>query len=443
MRILVLFLIVLPLAAQSLTTKPSLTPLLPVVRAEQVLEDIEALVRCGTRHTLSSRTDPQRGIGAARDRIALRFKALSAAHGGRLKVEVQTHELPAGPRVPNGVTLDNVIAMLPGSDPSCCVIIAGHYDSRAEDALDATSDAPGANDDASGTAAVLACAELLADLQPRASLVFACYSGEEQGLLGSAAHAASLETAGCNVLAVLSNDIVGGVTGSSGQREQGVVRVFSEGVPSGPLNDRGRPQRTLTGSESDASSRQLARRVHEIALATASPVLPRLIFRQDRFLRGGDHKSFNDRGFPAIRFTEPHENYERQHRNVREVKGSLMGDLTEAVDGTYIAAVARLNALVAAELALAPAPPRQVRIITADLTPHTELRWEPSPNTATHAVLLRRTHEPFWSERREVPAGSEKFLLEGYSKDDWLFAVEAVGTQGARSLPVFPAPAQR
>ncbi len=443
MRVLVLVLLVSSLGAQGLTTSPSLAPALPAVRAEDVLKDIEALVRCGTRHTLSSRTDAQRGIGAARDLLAARFKAISTAHGGRLQVEVQTHTLPAGPRVPAGVTLDNVIATLPGSDPTSCVIIAGHYDSRAEDPLDFTSDAPGANDDASGTAVVLACAGLLADLKPRASIVFACYAGEEQSLLGSAAHAAALEQSGCQVLAVLSNDIVGGVTGSSGQRENGIVRVFSEGVPSGPLNERGRPQRSITGSESDASSRQLARRVHEIASALESAVRPRLIFRQDRFLRGGDHKSFNDRGFPAIRFTEPHENYERQHRNVREVQGARMGDLPEAVDGAYIAEVARLNAVVATELALAPEPPRQVRIITADLTPHTELRWTASAHAAAHAVLLRRTHEPLWSERRAVPAGAEKMVLEGYSKDDWLFAVEAVGMSGARSLPVFPAPAQR
>jgi hypothetical protein len=443
MRLWLLLLLLVPISAQELRTAAAHAAELGRARAEDVLKDISALVRCGTRHTLSSRTDKTRGIGAARDYLVTRFNGISAAHDGRLQVEVQTHELPAGPRVPQGVTLDNVIATLPGSDPTSCVVVAAHYDSRIEDVLDFTADAPGANDDASGVAVVLAAAELLAGTHPRASILFACYAGEEQSLLGSAAHAARLEQAGMQVLAVLSNDIVGGVRGSSGQRENNVLRVFSEGVPSGPLNASGRPTRTLIGSESDASSRQLARRVHELALGDSSLLKPRLIFRQDRFLRGGDHKSFNDLGMAAIRFTEPHENYERQHKNVRNVDGQPMGDLVDALDGEYIAKVAQVNALVAGELAAAPAPPRQVRILTAELTPHTELRWEGNAAAKSYAVLLRRTHEPYWTERKAVPTSETKLLLEGYSKDDWLFAVEAVGASGARSLPVFPSPAQR
>jgi hypothetical protein len=443
MRLWLLVLLLVPVSAQELRTAAAHAAELGRARAEDVLKDVSALVRCGTRHTLSSRTDKTRGIGAARDYVVTRFHGISAAHDGRLQVEVQTHELPAGPRVPQGVTLDNVIATLPGSDPTSCVVIAAHYDSRIEDVLDFTADAPGANDDASGVAVVLAAAELLAGTRPRASILFACYAGEEQSLLGSAAHAAKLEQAGMQVLAVLSNDIVGGVRGSSGQRENDVLRVFSEGVPSGPLNERGRPARTLIGSESDASSRQLARRVHELTFGDSSLLKPRLIFRQDRFLRGGDHKSFNDLGIAAIRFTEPHENYERQHKNVRTVDGQPMGDLVDALDGEYIAKVAQVNALVAGELALAPAPPRQVRILTAELTPHTELRWEASAAAKSYAVLLRRTHEPYWTERKAVPPPASKLLLEGYSKDDWLFAVESVGESGARSLPVFPSPAQR
>ncbi|MSR75722.1 MAG: M28 family peptidase [Planctomycetes bacterium] len=435
------------LAAQGRNPSPEFDKKLAAISAATMEADVRALVAFGTRHTLSSRIDPKHGIGAARDWLLQRLHKIAERSNGRMTVAAQEHSLPAGPRVPQGVTIDNVVATLRGSETDRVVIVSGHYDSRASVPMDALSAAPGANDDASGVAVMLQCAEALVDLEPRATVLFVAYSGEEQGLLGSGAHAKQLKEQGVRVTAMLTNDIVGGVVGSSGLRENHLVRLFSEGVPSGPLNERGRPSQIIAGSDNDAPSRQLARTIREHARGRMQDFDVRLIFRQDRYLRGGDHKSFNDQGWPAVRFTEVHENYERQHQDVRDVDGRPFGDLPEALDYAFMTRVAAVNAIAIHELALAPAPPRQVRMLTAVLTTSTELRWEASPESdiGGYAVLMRRTHEPEWdsNERRVVDAGKSSVVIEQRSKDDWLFAVEAIDKAGHRSLPVYPAPAQR
>ena len=418
---------------------PAVQQAVNAVDASRIEQDVRRLVGFGTRHTLSDTEDPDRGIGAARRWLQAEMERISAASGGRLQVSSETHQVPPGGRVPAGAKVVNVLAVLPGTDPDRHLIVSGHYDSRARDALDATSDAPGADDDASGCAVVLESARVLGGLQPRATIVFMLVAGEEQGLLGAAGHAKQAFDAEVNVEAMITNDIVGGVVGSDGQREPQRVRLFSEGVPSGPPD---RPRRVI-GSDNDAPSRQLARylEAHGEAAVPGFDVL--LIFRQDRYLRGGDHRAFNQLGYAGVRFTEPHENFDWQHQDVREENGRKYGDRADFVDWEYVARVARVNVAGLASLALAPPPPSSVRVMTASLSPDTELRWDPAGADLAHAVLARRTHEPTWTHRIDVPAGEDRRVLEGWSKDDWLFAVEAVDAAGHRSLPVYPTPARR
>ncbi|RMH03384.1 MAG: M20/M25/M40 family metallo-hydrolase [Planctomycetota bacterium] len=407
-------------------------PPFPEADPNRIEADIRRLAAFGTRHTLSDTTSDERGIGAARRWLRDEFQRISDQyHGGRLQVGLEFFDIPPGRRVPDGVELANVVATLPGEDPNRLFVISGHYDSRASDPLDATSDAPGANDDASGVAAVLEAARLLGGLRPRATVVFLAVAGEEQGLLGSRAQARKWQAEGRTVEGMMTLDIVGGAKGSSGKFEPWRVRVFSEGVPSaGP---------PIVGSDQDAPSRQLARYLERVGEEAVPGFDLSLIFRQDRYLRGGDHKPFNDLGWAAIRLTEPHENYSQQHQDVRFEEGLQYGDLPEFVDFGFTARVATAVAAALRELAAAPPAPTQVVMDTSGLSPNTVIQWQPSPGAAGYAVLYRRTHEPTWSYRRVV--GSETSVtFEGRSKDDWLFAVEAFGPNGERSLPVYPAP---
>ena len=396
--------------------------------------DVRALVGFGTRHTLSDAKNKRRGIGAAARWLGAEYERISEEfHDGRLQVELVAHKVPASRRVPGGAEVVNVVATLPGADSDRLVVLSGHYDSRAGSAMDAKGDAPGANDDASGTAAVMEAARILAGLHPRATLVFLAVAGEEQGLLGATAQAQQWTDAGKTIEAMFTLDIVGGATGSSGEREPWRLRVFSEGVPT-----KGRP---AFGSDNDAPSRQLARYLERAGEAAVPGFDVTLVFRQDRYLRGGDHRPFNDLGWAAVRLTEPHENYDWQHQDVREADGVEYGDRPDNVDYDYVARVAGTVAAAAGELARAPASPAEVQVDTRELTPHTRLEWRrgSEPDLAGYAVLYRRTHEPVWTHRRLVGL-VEEIVLEGLSKDDWLFAVEALDAAGHRSLAVYPTP---
>ncbi|HED66895.1 MAG TPA: M20/M25/M40 family metallo-hydrolase [Planctomycetes bacterium] len=407
------------------------------VNPARIEHDIRTLAGFGTRHTLSETENEERGIGAARRWLASELEAISAQFaGGRISVALVPHDVPAGRRVPDGARIVNVVATLPGTDPDRLVVLSGHYDSRASDPMDAVSDAPGANDDASGTAAVLEAARVLGSLHPRATLVFLCVAGEEQGLLGAAAQAAQWKSEGKTIEAMFTLDIVGGATGSSGEREPNRVRVFSEGIPSAGAK--------VVGSDNDAPSRQLARYTKRAASSFLPDFELTLVFRRDRYLRGGDHIPFLDEGWPAVRLTEPHENYDWQHQDVRVEDGKPYGDVPGNVDFAYVGRVTGSVCAAAGELALAPRAPRGVLVDVTELTPHTRLLWDtnPEPDLAGYAVLVRRTHEPDWTRRIEVGRTTET-LLEGLSKDDWLFAVEAVDRAGHRSLPVYPAPKYR
>ena len=408
----------------------------------EIEKTVRKLVTFGTRHTSSETKSETRGIGAARRWLKKRLEEISAETGGNLRVSMERHQLAASPRLRGGGEVVNVVATLPGTDPNRFVIISGHYDSRATNGNDAASDAPGANDDASGTALVVEAARVLGRLKPRATILFMCVAGEEQGLLGAAAHARMAREQKRRIEAMITNDIVGGVRGSSGKQEPMRVRLFSEGTPSGPIGETGRPTRQIVGSDNDAPSRQVARYLKARGEAYNEGFEVTLIFRQDRYLRGGDHKAFNTEGFAGVRFTECHENFDWQHQDVREKDGRKYGDRPENLDYGFIARVCRTNAAGVAEIALAPASPRQVRVLVARLTPHTELAWQPSEakDIAGHAVLYRRTHEPTWTHRHVVPKDQTSIVMEGLSKDDWLFAVEAFDTKGRRSVPVYPTP---
>jgi hypothetical protein len=435
MRLAPTLLVAAAAAACQTMDEPDRPPAPPAdpAAAARIENDVRHLVGFGTRHTLSDTISDERGIGAARRWLRDELQAISDAHhGGRLQVELIAHRVPAGRRVPDGAEVVNVVATLPGRDADRLVVVSGHYDSRASDPMDASSDAPGANDDASGTAVVLECARALAGLRPRATVVFMCVAGEEQGLLGAAAQAAAWKEAGLHVEAFLTNDIVGGARGTNGRLEPGVVRLFSEGVPSeGPR---------VVGSDNDAPSRQLARYLEQVGEAAVPGFDVELVFRQDRYLRGGDHRAFNGEGFAGVRFTEPNENYDWQHQDVRVEDGVEYGDRPENVDYDYVARVAAVNAAGLRALASAPAPPAGVSMDVSELTPHTRLFWrEPAPGVAGFRVRMRRTFEPNWTATVDAGLNTE-VTLEGYSKDDWLFAVEAYDVDGDTSLPVYPAP---
>ncbi len=407
-------------------------PAVPLPNVGRIERDIRRLAGFGTRHTLSDTDSDSRGIGAARRWLRDEFHRISDEfHAGTLQVELESYTIPAGRRVPQGAELANVVATLPGADPDRLLVISGHYDSRASNPMDAMSDAPGANDDASGVAAVLEAARLLGGLKPRATVVFLAVAGEEQGLLGARAQAAKWKEEGKRVEAMITMDIIGGAKGSSGKHEPWRLRAFSEGVPSAGEG--------IVGSDSDAPSRQLARYFERVGEETLPGFDISLVFRQDRYLRGGDHKAFNEHGWAAIRLTEPHENYSQQHQDVRLDEGLQYGDLPEFVDFGYVGRVTNVVAATLHELALAPAAPTEVSMDTSGLTPSTRLSWQACPGASGYAVLYRRSDQPDWTYRR-VAGNETTVTLEGKSKDDWLFAVESFGPDGHRSLPVYPAP---
>ncbi len=418
--------------------------LLDRVSAERIERDVRRLARFGTRHTLSSRTDPERGIGAAERWVREEFERIAAGTGGRLRVETDTFTVPQSRRIPRPAEVANVAALLPGSEPERLVLVSGHLDSRASNVLDGESDAPGANDDASGVAAVLELARILASQQLRATVLFVAFGGEEQGTLGSTRWAESAKQQGRRVEALLNNDIIGNTRGPYGARDDRRVRIFSEGLPSAEMPEETR-RRASAGGENDSPSRQLARAVADVQRRYLPEFEVSLVFRRDRLLRGGDHTPFNARGFAAVRFTEMLEDWRRQHQDVRNRDGVQFGDLPQFVDFRYVASVTRLNLAALAELAWASPPPTGVRLV-ARLEADTTLRWEKpeDPERAGYEVLWRplptswAPARPDWQVARFVGDVAEATLQ--VPKDDYLFAVRAVTHQGNRGLPTFAVP---
>jgi acetylornithine deacetylase/succinyl-diaminopimelate desuccinylase-like protein len=414
------------------------------ISADRIRANIEKLVSFGTRSTISAQ-DPGaiqagRGIVAAREWIKSEFERYSEDCGGCLEVKIDSFIQPPADRIPQVTQITNVYAVLKGTDAENAkriVLVTGHYDSRNSNISDVKGDAPGANDDGSGTAVSLECARVLSKLKFPATIIFLTVASEEQGLNGSDHFAKMAKEQGWDIEAVLNNDIVGGDT--SPEQDHAVVRVFSEGLPTAATEQEIGRIRGL-GGENDSASRQLARYIADVGRAYDSGVKPMLIFRLDRYLRGGDHYSFNQQGFAAVRFTEFREDFHHQHQNVRTEHGIEYGDLVKFVDFDYVAQVARLNAATLASLASAPAPPAGVHLLTKDLENDSTLTWESSPGglATGYEVLWRATTSPEWEHAEKV--GNVTRATLKLSKDNVFFAVRAVDAQGHRSLPVVPVP---
>ena len=402
-----------------------------------------ALAAFGTRHTLSSQTDPDRGIGAARDYIYGELQKSAATSGGRMTVEKQTFTAPAGPRIPAPTPITNVVATLKGTQPESegrTYVVSGHYDSRCSDVMNATCDAPGANDDASGVSAVMEMARVMAKRSFDATIVFMAVAGEEQGLVGSTYFAEQSKQQGRDIQGMFTNDIIGSSLGQNGVRDPNTVRLFA----AGPYNDETAQEaadRRTTGSENDTPARQLARYAKEVNDQSPTDMAVRVIYKRDRYLRGGDHIPFLDRRYPAARFTEVNEDYRHQHQDVRTEDGVQYGDLTRFVDFGYTARVAKVNAATLAGLASAPGTPTDVRVHTGQLNVDTALEWAANkePDVAGYEIVYRNTIEPFWTHTIKV-GDVTSFTVKGITKDHFMFGVRAVDEDGDRSPVAFPRP---
>jgi Zn-dependent M28 family amino/carboxypeptidase len=397
---------------------------------------ITRLVSFGTRHTLSDTKSDTRGVGAARRWVQSRFEAISRDCGGCLQV-VTPAQTFTGRRIPNPTEVMDIVAVQRGTeDPERVVVITGHLDSMNSDVMDPVNDAPGANDDASGVAAVMEAARILSKHKFRATIVYGALTGEEQGLYGGKVLAAYAKAQGWKVEADLNNDIVGNSHGLNGVHDNSTVRVFSEGTKATETPEQGN-RRRYNGGEVDSPSRNLARFVDRVAQEHLTNFKVMMVYRTDRFGRGGDQVEFLNAGFPAVRITEANENYTRQHQNVRIENGIRYGDVIDGVDFSYLAQVARLNIVSLAALANAPAPPAGVAIEGA-VSPSTTVKWQAVPGAAGYRVWWRGTTDAQWRHHRDVPAGTTQVQLKNVVIDDWFFGVSSVSPDGFESPVVFP-----
>lgn len=418
---------------------PVIQKLVSDVSSKNIEQIVRKLVSFNTRHTLSDTTSKTTGIGAARDWIKSEFESYAKASGGRLKVEFDAFVQPAGNRMPDPLAMKNVLAILPGSDPNDdrMFIVSGHYDSRVTGTQNAASFAPGANDDASGTATAMELARVMSKQTFNCTIVFVAMVAEEQGLYGATHLAKRAKESNWNVAGMITNDIVGNTWGmETDLKDNRSVRVFSEGVS--PVET---PQqagaRANIGSENDGGARQFARYMKEVGERYVDQLDVKLIYRKDRYLRGGDHTPFSQQGFSAIRVTEMNEDFTRQHQDIRKENGVDYGDLPDFVDYNYVQKVCRMNLSTLANLALAPREPLNVTVLTAGLTNKTALRWEApkGEQPAGYYVVMRETTSPFW-EKKFYFTGTSADL--GYSKDNYFFGVQAVDADGHESLVVIP-----
>jgi hypothetical protein len=416
------------------------------IDAKNIERTIRKLVSFGTRNTLSAQDDPNRGIGAARDFLYSEFLKIAESSGGRMTVEKQSFLQEKAARIPTPTVITNVVATLKGTQPQSenrVYVVSGHYDSMCSSPTDEKCDAPGANDDASGTAAVVEAARVMAPYKFEATIVFMAVAGEEQGLLGAAYFAEQAKQKGTDIEAMFTNDIVGNTLGGNGVRDRRTLRVFSEGVPSSEKPEEATVRRGV-GGENDSTSRQLARFIKQVAERYVPHMKVMMVYRRDRYLRGGDHIPFLERGYPAVRFTEPNEDYTHQHQTLRTENGVKYGDLPEHVDFAYVADVARVNAANLAVLALAPAKPKGVSVLTARLTNDTDLKWDANtePDLAGYEIVWRETTSPVWTHSLWI--GNETtYTVKGMSKDNYFFGVRSVDREGNRSPVSFPRPIGR
>ena len=418
---------------------PLLAELAAQVSPERQHATIAKLVGFGTRHTLSDTKSAARGIGAARRWVKAEFEAMSKDCGGCLAVETPS-QVVTNRRIPTPTEVMDVLAIQRGStDPDRVVVISGHMDSRVTDPMNATSDAPGANDDASGTAAVMEAARVLSKHKFAATIVYAVLSGEEQGLNGGKVLADTATAKHWRVEADLNNDIVGNSEGINGVRETNRVRVFSEGTRTIETPAEA-DKRRYNGGEVDSPSRQLARFMAGLADRYMGNFRVTMVYRTDRFSRGGDQNEMLKAGFPAVRVTEANENYTRQHQDLRTENGIRYGDVIEGVDFAYLANVTRLNVISLAALASAPAPATGVDISGA-VSADTTVKWTPAADAAGYRIWWRATTDPQWRYSRDATAAEARggqTVLKDVNIDDWFFGVAAVGADGWEAPVVFP-----
>jgi hypothetical protein len=422
---------------------PEVRAMVEDVNPERIQKSIYVLASFKTRHTLSDPLPSGDGIGGAVSWIRAEFERISKEAGGRLNVELDSFDQhPAPPRIPQEVQITNVVATLPGTDAASgrTLVVSGHYDSRASNPLDATGAAPGADDDASGVAAVIELARVMSHYRFPATLVFLAVAGEEQGLNGSTHWAKTARERHADIEAMLDNDIIGSSRSETGAIDRGSVRLFAQGIPPVAAPDDALLALIRAGGENDTPPRELARSVRDIAAAYVPALKVRVIYRMDRYLRGGDHLPFLEQGYAAVRFTEPAEDFRRQHQDVRQEGSVTYGDTPDHVDFAYVADVARVNGAALAVLARAPAPPTGVQIETARLENDTTLRWDPGtdPGLAGHRVVWRETTSPFWEHSLDVAKDTNRVTVPGVSKDNVVFGVEAFDAAGHESPAVFP-----
>jgi Zn-dependent M28 family amino/carboxypeptidase len=410
------------------------------VNKDSLQSYIKTLVSFGTRNTLSTQTNAKRGIGAARNWVLNKFNLYAKNSEGRLTAFVDTTTLlPNGKRIDSTIVLGNVMAILKGTDTADkrVFIISGHLDNMRTNVMDRTNDAPGANDDGSGCAAVIECARIMSKYQFSATIIFVTVSGEEQGLLGSYYLANKAKRDGWQIEAVLNNDIMG----SNNSNETNIIdntkiRVFSEGLPAYETEKQAKLIRQM-GWENDGKARQLARYIKEIGERYVANIEVKLVYRNDRFLRGGDHTPFVEQGFAAVRFTEMNENYTRQHQDVRIENNIQYGDIEAYIDYEYLRKNTAINLCNLANLAKAPSTPNEVKIETKKLSNYSLINWK-APKTGNlkgYYVLIRETTNAFWEKKIFTTATS---IQLPYSKDNYFFAVQSIGVDGNESLMVVP-----
>ena len=427
-------------AQTTINRDPEITKMVSEVSADSLRSYINTLVAFGTRNTLSTQTDPKKGIVAARNYVLKKFNEFAKNSGGRLTSFIDTTTIPSdGKRIDKPVLLGNVVATLKGADPNDnrIFIISGHLDTRRTDVMDRTGDAPGANDDGSGTAAVIECARIMSRHSFPATIIFVAVSGEEQGLFGSTFMADKAKKENWNIQGVFNNDIIG----SNNSNETNIinntkVRVFSEGIPA-TANEKEIARIRALGLENDSKSRELARYIKEIGERYVDNLDVVMVYRTDRFLRGGDHLPYLKNGFTAVRITEMNENFNHQHQDVRIENGIQYGDLPQFVDYEYLRKNAALNLANLANLAKAPSVPEEVKIEVKNLSNSTSLSWQ-APKTGKtkgYYILMRETTSPFWQKKIFT---TEKKMTLPYSKDNYFFAVQSVNESGNESLPVIP-----
>jgi acetylornithine deacetylase/succinyl-diaminopimelate desuccinylase-like protein len=428
------------LVTTALISSPAFTREAP--DSARLKSSVERLVSFGTRHTLSSATDPKRGIGAARRWARSELDRIGKACGGCLKTEMIERSF-TGPRAPNGANIVDVLGIQPGSEPDRVIIVQGHIDSRVTDVMNATADAPGANDDASGVALVLEAARILSKEKFRATIVYAALSGEEQGLWGGQLLAETAKARGWKVDAVLNNDIVGNTVGQNGVRVADRVRVFSEGIRASEDLPTQINRRAI-GGEDDGPSRALAKAVDGVANEIVGGLDVFVDRRPDRFGRGGDHEPFLRLGYPAVRFTVGAENYDQQHQDLRTENGRVYGDTVDKMDFPYLAKVTAINVATIVRLASAPAAPESVGLAGAVAT-DTTVTWAAVPGAAKYRVHWRRNDKQDWDQHIDVAATEARAVLKDVIVDDVFVGVSALSANGAESLVTFGgrAPANR